>query len=235
MAEKKSFFMALGITETLSSLIGHFFSQKVRDAYYKTRETFGEHKRDIVVYEVSQACVNLQDTRDQFEDALQRFKTIVCVDNTSLENKYNLLKRQYDFCQAKADAVSNRIRAIENVSEALFVEWEAELEQYASRALRANSKQQLKISRQRYVRLIRTLSRAEERMQPVLSAFKDQVLFLKHNLNAQAIAAIQHEFVEIGMDISQLIRIMEIIITEANEFIASLSDQKTLPTPKQTL
>ena len=224
--------MALGFTETLSVLIGHFFGQKVRDVYYRTRETFGEHKRDIVVYEVNQACVSLQDTRDQFEDALQRFKTIVCVDNTSLENKYNLLKRQYDFCQAKADTVSNRIRAIENVSEALFVEWETELEQYSNRALRVNSKQQLKISRQRYVRLIRTLNRAEERMQPVLSAFKDQVLFLKHNLNAQAIAAIQHEFVEIGMDISQLIRVMEIIITEANEFIASLSDQKTLPAPK---
>ncbi|NOT84121.1 MAG: DUF2959 domain-containing protein [Methylococcaceae bacterium] len=231
MADKKSSLMS-GITESLSALIGHFFSQKVRDVYYRTRETFGDHKRDIVVYEVSQACVNLQDTRDQFEDALQRFKTIVCVDNTSLENKYNLLKRQYDFCQAKADHVSDRIRAIENVSEALFIEWEDELEQYANRGLRASSKQQLKISRQRYLRLIKTFNRAEEKMQPVLSAFKDQVLFLKHNLNAQAIAAVQHEFVEIGLDISQLIRVMEVIITEANEFIASLSDQKTLPAPK---
>lgn len=232
MADKKSFFTSLGLTDAIGALLQHLFGQKIRDVYYKTRETFGEHKRDIVVYEVSQACVNLEETRDQFEDALQRFKSIVCVDNTSLENKYNLLKRQYDFCQAKADNVSSRIRAIEHVSEALFVEWENELEQYASRALRASSKQQLKIAKQRYVRLLRTLSRAEEKMQPVLAAFKDQVLFLKHNLNAQAIAAIQHEFVEIGMDISQLIRVMEIIILEANEFIASLSDQKALPAPK---
>ncbi|MFI3137514.1 MAG: DUF2959 domain-containing protein [Methylococcaceae bacterium] len=232
MADKKSLLMSLGLPETISGLIGHFFNQKIRDVYYRTRETLGEHKRDIVVYEVSQACANLQDTRDQFEDALQRFKSIVCVDNSSLENKYNLLKRQYEFCQSKADGVSNRVRAIENVSEALFVEWETELEQYTNRSLRANSKQQLKIARQRYMRLVKTLNRAEEKMQPVLSAFKDQVLFLKHNLNGQAIAAIQHEFVEIGMDISQLIRVMEVIITEANEFIASLSDQKALPAPK---
>ncbi len=232
MADKKTFLMPLGLTETLSALLRHFFGQKVRDAYYKTRETFGEHKRDIVVYEVSQACVNLEETRDQFENALERFKTIVYVDNSSLENKYNLLKRQYDFCQSKANKVSDRVRAIENVTEALFVEWETELEQYTNRAFKANSKLQLKISRQRYARLLKTLNRAEEKMQPVLAAFKDQVLFLKHNLNAQAIAAIQHEFVEIGMDISQLIRVMEIIIIEANEFIASLSDQKTLPAPK---
>ena len=232
MADQKSFLVSLGLTETLGALFKHFFGQKVRDVYYKTRETFGEHKRDIVVYEVSQACVSLEDTRDQFENALERFKTIVYVENSSLENKYNLLKRQYDFCKTKADGVSDRVRAIENVTEALFMEWETELEQYSNRALRANSKLQLKISRQRYVRLLKTFNRAEEKMQPVLAAFKDQVLFLKHNLNAKAIAAIQHEFVEIGMDISQLIRVMEIIIIEANEFIASLSDQKALPAPK---
>ncbi len=229
MAAKKSFLASLGLTETAADFVERFFNRKVRDVYYRTRETLGEHKRDIVVYEVSQACVNLQETRDHFEDALQRFKTIITVENTPLENKYNALKRQYEACQTKADLVSNRIRAIENVTDALFLEWELELDQYSNRLLRANSKQQLKIARQRYSRLLKTLNRAEDRMRPVLSAFKDQVLFLKHNLNAQAIAAIQNEFVEISMDISQLIRIMEIIIAEASDFIATLSDQKALP------
>lgn len=231
MANKKSFFGSLGLSEKAADFVSQFFNRKFRDVYYRTRESLGEHKRDIVVYEVNQACINLQETRDQFEDALQRFKTVITVQNSSLENKYNLLKRQYEVCQTKAESVSNRIRAIENVSEALFNEWELELDHYTNRLLRTNSRQQLKVSKQRYVRLIRTLNRAEDRMKPVLSAFKDQVLFLKHNLNAQAIAAIQHEFVEIGMDISQLIRIMEIIIAEASEFIASLSDQKALPPP----
>ena len=229
MAGKKTILDSLGLTEKAIAMINRFFNSKIRDVYYRTRETLGEHKRDIVVYEVNQACTNLQGARDQFEDTLQRFKTVVFVENSSLESKYNLLKRQYEICQSKADAVQSRIKAIENVSEALFAEWELELDQYSNRLLRNNSRQQLKASKQRYSRLIKTLNRAEERMLPVLSAFKDQVLFLKHNLNAQAIAAIQHEFVEIGMDISQLIRIMEIIITEANEFIASLGDQRALP------
>ena len=73
------------------------------------------------------------------------------------------------------------------------------------------------------------MRKAESRIHPVLSAFKDQVLFLKHNLNAQAIAALQHEFVEIGIDISQLIEIMEITINEASQFVSTLVDQKALP------
>jgi hypothetical protein len=92
--------------------------------------------------------------------------------------------------------------------------------------LRSNSKQQLKTARQNYVRLLKTMHKAESKIQPVLAAFKDQVLYLKHNLNARAIAALQHEFIEIGIDISQLILAMEQTIAEASQFVAVLTEQK---------
>lgn len=210
-------------------LISGFFSKKIRSAYYSARESIGEHKRDIVVAQVEQACMGLQETRDEFEDALERFKTLVCVNETSLDHKYNLLNRQYQFCCSKSDTVSTRIRAIEEVSEALFLEWEQELDEYTNRTFRAHSKQQLKMARQNYSRLIRSMQRAEAKIHPVLAAFKDQVLYLKHNLNAQAIAALRHEFIEIGIDISQLIQAMEQTIAEASQFVAALTDQKALP------
>ena len=166
-----------------------------------------------------------------FEGALERFKTIVIVDDTTLEYKYKLLQQQYDFCKTKADNVSNRIRAIEEVSNALFSEWESELSEYTNRSLKSRSRQQLKLSQQHYARLIKSMKRAETKILPVLSAFKDQVLFLKHNLNAQAIAAIENEFIEISIDMSQLIQAMEQTIFEANQFVASLIDQRALPSP----
>ncbi|MEI7996435.1 MAG: DUF2959 domain-containing protein [Methylococcaceae bacterium] len=211
---------------TLFNLITRFFSKKIRMAYYSARESIGEHKREIVVYQVEQACVSLQETRDEFEDALERFKNLVCVNESGLEHKYNLLNRQYQFCRSKSDAASNRIRAIEEVSEALFMEWESELNEFTNRALRNNSKQQLKAARQNYARLIKAMQRAESKIQPVLAAFKDQVLYLKHNLNARAIAALQHEFIEISIDISQLIQAMEQTIAEASLFVSVLIDQK---------
>jgi hypothetical protein len=218
------------LSESLK-FIGRFFSKKIRTAYYNARESIGDHKRAIVVYEVEQACVTLQETRNEFESALERFKTLVNINQTSLEHRYNQLNRQYQFCRAKSDSVSDRIRAIEEVSDALFVEWENELNEYSNRTLRSSSKQQLKIARQNYSRLIKAMRMAEEKIQPVLSAFKDQVLYLKHNLNAQAIAALQHEFIEIGVDISKLIRAMELTIAEASQFVTVLVEQKALPSP----
>jgi hypothetical protein len=215
-------------SSNLLNLITHFFSKKIRTLYYATRESIGEHKREIVVYQVEQACASLQETRDEFEDALERFKYLVCVNETGLEHTYNLLNRQYYFCRSKSDAVSNRIRAIQEVSGALFVEWESELNEYTNRALRNNSKQKLKAARQNYARLIKAMQGAESKIQPVLAAFKDQVLYLKHNLNARAIAALQHEFIEISIDISQLIHAMEQTIAEANMFVSALVDQKAI-------
>lgn len=217
------------MAQKVLNFISNFLLKKIRTAIYSARESIGEHKRDIVVTHIEQACVGLRETRDEFEDALQRFKNLVCVNETTLDHKYNLLNRQYQFCCAKSDAVSNRIRAIEQVSEALFKEWESELNEYTNRNLRAHSKQQLKAARQNYARLIRSMQKAEAKIQPVLAAFKDQVLYLKHNLNAQAIAALRHEFIEIGIDISQLINAMEQTIAEASQFVAVLTDQKALP------
>ena len=206
-----------------------FFSKKIKAVYFNARESIGDHKRALVVHQVEQACFSLQETRNEFQDALSQLKMLTSSTETSLDHRYNLLNRQYQFCRAKSENVSSRIRAIESVSEALFMEWEKELNDYSNRTLRNSSKQQLKVARQNYARLIKTMQSAENKIQPVLSAFKDQVLYLKHNLNARAIAALQHEFIEIGIDISQLIHAMERTIAEANQFMSVLVDQKALP------
>lgn len=211
--------------------IKRFFSKNIRAVYYNARESIGDHKRTIVVHQVEQACVSLQETRDEFQDALGQLKTLTSISETSLDHRYNLLNRQYQFCRAKSENVSNKIRAIETVSEALFQEWERELNDYSNRTLRNSSKQQMKVAKQNYARLIKAMQGAEKKIQPVLAAFKDQVLYLKHNLNAQAIAALHHEFIEIGIDISQLIQAMERTIAEANQFVSVLIDQKALPSP----
>jgi hypothetical protein len=210
------------------NLIIRFFLKKIRTACYSARESIGAHKRDIVVYKVEQTCISLNETRNEFENALEQFKNLAHINETSLEHRYNLLNRQYQFCRSKSDTVSARIRAIEEVSEALFVEWENELNEYTNRALRNSSKQQLKAARQNYARLIKAMHKAESKIQPVLAAFKDQVLHLKHNLNARAIAALQHELIEISIDISQLIYAMELTIAEASHFVSALVDQKAL-------
>ena len=210
-------------------LLKNLLSKPLKTAYYQSRETLlGDHKRDLVVMQVDQACHSLRESRDQFVDALEQFKSLINVQESPLQLRYQLLKRHYDQCRFKAEQVSDRIQAIEHVSEALFTEWETELNLYSNRVLRSRSQQQLKKSRHHYARLLKTLQLAEMRIHPVLADFQDQVLSLKHNLNAHAIAALRNDFIEIGVDITKLVEVMEKTINEASQFVSILSDQKQL-------
>ncbi|GFO71921.1 hypothetical protein BJAS_P1762 [Bathymodiolus japonicus methanotrophic gill symbiont] len=227
--QSRSLLSIRGLTERSVKLLSRFLTYKFQHVYYRTKESFGQHKRDLVVMRVEDASESLQETKIQLLDALERFKSVVNVESGSLEDKYRLLKQQFDFCTLRSEIVHNKIQSIEEVSDALFKEWEAELKEYTNRSLRAQSRQQLKLSKQHYMRLIKAMLKAEQKIQPVLGAFRDQVLFLKHNLNANAIAALQHEFSEICFDISQLIQAMEKSISEANHFVHILVEHKNLP------
>ncbi|MBP1151419.1 DUF2959 domain-containing protein [Methylocaldum sp. RMAD-M] len=191
-------------------------------AYYRAAESLGFHKRDILVHRVEKARDSQEEAKTQFKNALDRFTALTGFKGGSLEEKYRELDAEYERSRAKADEVRKRIDDIEDVSEALFDEWENELSQYQNPSLKRSSQQKLTGTRRRYDQLIAAMKRAESKMEPVLLTFRDQVLFLKHNLNAQAIASLRGELDSLQTDISALIRSMEVSIREADEFIKSV-------------
>lgn len=191
-------------------------------AYYKTMETLGYHKRDILVSRVEEARDTQQGAKEQFQSALEHFSAVLNFHGGELEEKYGQLQAELDRSEEQAEAVQRRVDAVESVAEALFEEWEAELEQYTSDRLRRSSAQKLAQTRQRYTPLIQAMRRAEAKIEPVLAVFRDQVLFLKHNLNAQAIASLHDELVSVEAEVASLIRELETSITQADTFIKAM-------------
>lgn len=192
--------------------------------YYATMEQLGIHKRDILVDRVEEARDAQMESKDQFKSALDRFSKVLGFEGGDLEKKYNQLNDEYEDSESKAEAVRERIAKVEDVAEALFEEWKDELNQYTSSSMKRSSEKKLNQTRSEYKKLIAAMKRAETKMDPVLGAFRDQVLFLKHNLNARAISSLKQELVSVRSDISILIKEMENSIGEADAFIKSLSE-----------
>jgi DUF2959 family protein len=190
--------------------------------YYNVMERLGFPKRDILVDRVEAARDSQEQAAQQFKNALERFTAVTGFKGGALQEKYDQLDAEYQQSDARATEVHKRIEAVEDVAEALFEEWEAELNQYTSPPLKRSSERQLHETRAQYGQLIRAMKRAEAKMQPVLAAFYDQVLFLKHNLNARAIASLKGNLASIESDIAVLIREMEASIREANRFIDAM-------------
>jgi ElaB/YqjD/DUF883 family membrane-anchored ribosome-binding protein len=190
--------------------------------YYAAYEKVGVYKRDLLKKRVVEARDDQKEAQTQFKDALTRLKEITKFDGGQAESAYRTLKSEYDDCVKQADVVRGRIREVETVSTDLFAEWEKEIAQIGTPSLASASRQQLSATRQRYNELHSALISAEQTMTPVLKQFNDYVLFLKHNLNAQAIASLKGEATSITTEINRLIEQMNKSIARADEFVKNM-------------
>lgn len=214
------------ITPALLPCLIAILAAGCQSVYYSTMERFGVHKRDILVDRIEEARDDQEAAKEQFKSALEEFTAVTNFEGGELEQVYERLNREYERSVTKADNVRSSINKVEDVAKALFNEWESELDEYTSETLRRESARKLQQTRDRYAQLMGAMKRAERSIDPVLATFHDQVLFLKHNLNAQAIASLQNQLVSIESDVSSLIKEMEVSISEANAFIQDMGEEE---------
>jgi hypothetical protein len=192
-------------------------------AYYGTLEKFGIEKRHVLVDRVEDAQEAQKDAKKQFESALEQYRSVGDVDAGELEKTYDRMRSEFDRSTKRANAVAERIDEVESVANRLFKEWEKEINLYSDADLKKRSQALYAETRSEYKQLLRAMRKAESTMEPVLTLFQDQVLFLRHNLNARAIGSLETELGNIEKATMTLIEEMERSIDEAGRFIASMS------------
>lgn len=193
-----------------------------KSAYYGAYEKFGVYKRDLLKKYVVAARDDQQKASEQFKDALTKLKEVYAFDGGNLEKSYRELDSEYKQSADRAAAVRKRIADVETVGTDLFKEWEAEIKQITTPSLADGSRKQLRDTRYKFDQMLDALKKSERSMEPVLTKFHDQVLYLKHNLNAAAIASLRGESTSIQNEISSLIADMNASIAKADEFIKTM-------------
>ncbi len=190
--------------------------------YYKAWQKLGYEKRDILVSRVETGKQDQKAAEGQFKTTMQKFQELTKFNGGDLEAEYGKLNSSYESCVARADDVSKNIKSIDSVATDMFAEWDTELGQYDNPDLKAKSQEELNQTREKYKQLISLMRKSEASMQPVLRAFHDQVLFMKHNLNAAAINSLQGTAAGIDTDVQKLIADMEASINEADSFLSKV-------------
>ena len=202
--------LALGSTSSCSS------------AYYKAWEVFGYAKRDILVDRVQKGREQQAEAKETIQDTYKSFQALTGQGGGKLEAVYKKLSKDLDRSKASAADVHKAIGKIEAVATAMFSEWTTEIQEIKSPDLRGKSEELLGQTKTRYGKMLGAMRDAEAAMTPILGKFNDQVLFLKHNLNAQSVSNLQGTVDKIGGDVSRLIADMEKSIREADDFIKSI-------------
>ncbi|WP_458700609.1 DUF2959 domain-containing protein [Sulfurospirillum sp. 1307] len=198
------------------------FSGCANNLYYAGMEKVGFHKRDIMVSRVEKVKDSQKEAQEEFKSALEHFGSLVNIKDTDLKKAYEKFNSEYESAKEAAQDLSNRIDDLEDVSLALFDEWKDELKLYKNKKLKAQSQKQLNNTIKKYNKMMKAMRISEKRMAPILDTFQDNVLMLKHSLNAQAIGALQGEFNTLKKEISILISQMNQSIKASNEFIKEI-------------
>ncbi|WP_159739387.1 DUF2959 domain-containing protein [Vibrio atypicus] len=209
----------------LALVLSIFTLTGCQSAYYSAMEQVGYHKRDIMVDRVEEAKESQQDAQQEFTSALEALSALTNFDGGELETVYNQINDKYEDSEKAAEDVRSRIAAIEDVSDALFSEWQSELDLYTSAKLRRSSEQKLRETKASYKTMLSAMKRAEDKMTPVLNTLRDNTLYLKHNLNASAIGSLQGEFSSLEKDIQYAIKQMNAAIAESDKFLQKLNQK----------
>ncbi|MGV8921601.1 MAG: DUF2959 domain-containing protein [Pseudomonas sp.] len=196
-------------------------------AYFAAMDQAGISKRQMLSSRVEDARDSQKNTQKTFTSALANYRAVVHFDGGDLEKRYNALNDDLQASEKSAAAVHQRIEAVETVADALFDEWQGELGQYSNQDLRAASAKQLERTQAQYRELVQNMKTAESRIEPVLSVLRDQVLFLKHNLNAEAIGALKGESGNLQNNIYGLLKDMQRSIDGSDAFVRQLQRSAT--------
>jgi hypothetical protein len=196
----------------------------IQDTYFDMWEKVGVEKREILVDRVQAAQETQQEAQQEFASALDELSALINFDGGDLDDVYRNVNDKYESSRDAAAEVTNRIDKVQSVADALFREWATELDLISSANLKRDSQKKLKETMRRYASLLKSMRKVESSMKPVLNALSDNVLYLKHNLNANAIGALQGEFTTIKRDVNLLINEMNAAISQSDEFITSLQN-----------
>lgn len=206
----------------LGSSCTNSLKKSIKDAKYGAYEMIGYEKRDLFKKEVKAVKKDQDDSQKAFEDALEKLKYFYAYDGGKTESEYNKLKDSYESSQDESKNLSASIQKLDEVAQDLFAEWKEEINGISNSDLRKKSTVKLSETRIRYKELHQKLKNSEKNMSPILVKMKDQVTFLKHNLNAGAMTGLQAEGDRIEQDIENLIKEMKTANQEAEDFIKTL-------------
>lgn len=222
MSMKKQNILPLCFLLTLSTSCANPIKKYANKAKYSAYETIGLEKRDLFKREVANVKEEQEDTGEAFKDALTQLKEIYEFDGGNLEKQHGKLKSSLDDANEEAAELRSRITKVDQVANDLFEEWNEEIQQIKTSDYRRRSKEQLSETKKRYRDLEAQLRKSERKMEPVLAKLNDQVLFLKHNLNAKAIGGLKAESGKIQADIKALIEEVNESTRQADELIKTL-------------
>lgn len=193
---------------------------------YDIQEAMGTPKRQVLLSRVQDTRDSMKETKKVFASAMLQFGSVYKESGSKLENKYVILKKEYDACNSKASSLRSQIANVKSIGQVLFQEWQKELDQFTNEQMRKLSEVKMQQTREKYVAMTDSMDRVSARMSPVMSSMSDQLLNIKHSLNALIVVSLEEELIQLRGQMDNLMAEIDASIENCNSFIGSMAEPK---------
>ncbi len=193
-----------------------------KQRYYTAQGKSGNEKRDRLVEQLRKGREEQEKAKAQYQATLAALQAAPDKSPGKPDELYTKFKQEVGATARRAKTVSDQIAAIEQASGDMFAEWERELAAMHNGELKNKSIILVRKTREQCGALIGQMKAVEAKAQTVLKEFEDQVLFLEHNMDGEAVSSVRTKANSMDAEVKSLAGDIEASTREADAFIASL-------------
>lgn len=154
----------------------------------------GLAKVDDLVDRIERVHVESELAKEAAKSAVRRLRTLASPgfagDPVETHQELSLA---VDTSESQAARLTESVESMEAAAEPVFDQWRADLDAIVSARVRTRSEQRLRDTRNRYAAIVAAVKPAMEEYEALNRNLRDLTLFLGHDFNASAIAAVDED------------------------------------------
>lgn len=216
--EKKSVYVSK-MTKSVFFFASFLLITSCSHVYYKSWELLGKEKRELLSSKMSALNEDQTEAKEEFANVLEEIRSKYSFKEGNLENTYDRMSSNYNDMNEEVEDLGSQIEDVESIAKDLFEEWKAEAKEFTNKDYERTSLQKLRVTRANFNEVLKESEATEKAMQKVLAKFHEQVIYVKHNLNAKAVGRLASELQNIQEVMRKLIQQINSSIQKADRFI----------------
>jgi hypothetical protein len=202
---------------TVAALVGTTAVRAQQDAGVKQVEQLVK-KSGSTVQAIAETKLQLQKTMDVYN-------SLMSTDEKNMKGNYKKLQQEMDATAKKRADIKLRADEMNAEAQTLFKSWGDSAAAIQSADLRQRSQERLDKTKASFAEIGTVGQKAVDLYDPFMKALQDQVTYLGHDLNTQAVQSLQADAAKMNEKAQTLMKSIDDTISVANKNITDLRPQ----------
>ena len=167
----------------------------------------------------------IADTKVQLMKTMEVYNSLFADDADNRKKIYNNIQKEMENTEKRRGKIVEEAAKMNAEADALFKDWTNSTAAIESPDLRKRSEERLNATKASYAEIGTAAQKAGDMYGPFMKALQDQITFLGHDLNPDAVASLKPDAAKLNERADQLIRSIDDTIATSNKNIGALRPQ----------